>query len=35
MAVLGDEEGAIQEMLGSRSDDGHSSLTVLDKVLTV
>ncbi len=35
MVFLGDEEGAIQDVLGSRSDGGHDSLTVLNNVLTV
>jgi hypothetical protein len=32
---LGDEEGAIQYVWGSRSDGGRDSLTVWDNVLTV
>jgi hypothetical protein len=35
MVFLGDEEGAIQDDLGGRSDGGHGSLTVLNNVLIV
>ncbi len=35
MALLGDEEGVIHDVRGSRTDDGHSYFTVLDNVLTV
>jgi hypothetical protein len=35
MVFLGDEEGAIQDVLGGRSDGGRDSLTVLNNVLTV
>ncbi len=34
MASLGDEEGAIQDVRGSRSDGSRGSLTVLNNVLT-
>jgi hypothetical protein len=35
MVFLGDEEGAIQDELGSRSDGGLGSLTGLNNTLTV
>jgi hypothetical protein len=35
MVFLGDEEGAIKDVLGDRSDGGRDSLTVLNNVLTV
>jgi hypothetical protein len=35
MVFLGDEEGAIQDVIGCRSDGGRDSLTVLNNVLTV
>ncbi len=35
MVFLEDEEGAIQDVLGKRSDGGRDSLTVLNNVLTV
>ncbi len=35
MVFLGDEEGAIQDELGSRSDGGRRSLTVLNNALTI
>jgi hypothetical protein len=35
MVFLGDEEGAIQDVLGGQSDGGRDSLTVLNNVLTV
>jgi hypothetical protein len=35
MALLGNEEGVIQDMRGGSSDDCHGSLIVLDIILTV
>ncbi len=35
MVFLGDEEGAIQGILGGRSNGGRDSLTVLNNILTV
>jgi hypothetical protein len=35
MVFLWDEEGAIQEVQGSQSDSGRSSLKVLDSILTI
>jgi hypothetical protein len=34
-ALLGDEEGAIENLWGNHSDDRHGFLTILDYVLTV
>jgi hypothetical protein len=35
IALRGDEEGAIQNVPGDRSDDRHSFLTIWDNVLNV
>ncbi len=35
MVFLGDEEGAIQNVLGGQSDGGRNPLTVWDNILTV
>ncbi len=35
MVFLGDEEGAIQDEFGGRSDGSRGSLTVLNNALTI